>query len=150
MDDTRYAPPGTPLHEVGVTAAFAAPRAVLTKLRIALAGVILYAVYTVIRALADPHEQKIVALMLVSPVVMLALAAGLGLKSRICALLLLAYVVVPRAMVYVKMGRFAWSGVWLLLIGVSCLGVYATFEYHLLRRRAESRREDVAAQKVSA
>ncbi len=138
MDDTRYTPPGTPLHEFGITAAFAPPPAVLTRLRIALAGVILYALYEVGRALVDPHAQQIVVLMLVSPVVMLALAAGMNLKSRVCALLLLAYVVLPRAMIWLRVGKGVWTVAWVLLVCACCLGVYATFEYHLLRRRAEA------------
>ena len=140
MVDARYTPPGTPLHEVGITAVYSAPPAVLTRLRIALAGVILYAGYEVVRAFMDPHAQKVIVLMLISPVLTLALAAGMGLKSRVCALLLLVYVTLPRAMIFLRMGNSVWTAAWLLMVCACCLGVYATFEYHLLRRRAEATR----------
>lgn len=138
MDDKRHTAPGTPLHEVGITAVYAGPKAVLTRIRIAVAGVILYAAYSVGRALIDPHEQKFLVLLLVSPVVMLALASGMNLKSRICALLLLAYALMPRVSIYLKTGTLVWTAAWTMLICACCLGVFATFEYHLLRRCAEA------------
>jgi len=140
MDDARYTPPGTPLHEVGITEVYAGPKAVLTRIRIAFAGVILYAVYDIGLALIRSPDQKFIVLMLVSPVVMLALASGMNLKSRVCALLLLAYALMPRVMIYLGSGKILWTAAWVALICACVLGVYATFEYHWLSRRAEAAR----------
>ena len=138
MGDTRYTPPGTPLHAVDASAVHARTKGALLRIRIAFAGVILYDLYNVGRTLIDPQQRNVLVLMLASPVLMLALACGMNARSRICAVLLLVWALMPRVTIYLSSGKILWTPAWAALVCACLLGVWATFEYHGLNRRAEA------------
>ena len=138
MDETRYAPPGSAVQDVGAMRPVLVPDAVVTRLRIALLGVSLYTSYEITSALTNSYNRMVVELLLVAAAVKLALVCGVYCKSRVCALLLLAFTLLPKTWVYIQSGALIMNNAWLLSVGACCLGVYATFEYHLFRKRAST------------
>ncbi|HEX7863685.1 MAG TPA: hypothetical protein VF555_01985 [Variovorax sp.] len=132
MSDDRFAPPGVEVLMPAVEAEV--PDAILRKIRNAWIAGLVSATVTlifVLIAIAGTSLLGMSAYQLVDVVVILGLAFGIYKKSRICAVLMLAYFVWAK-IVLIQMGHAGGSGLFMAVVFFYFYvqGVIGTFAYH--------------------
>lgn len=139
MDDLRYSPPKAVVKDVAAEAAVEIPDKVLKKIRAAWIACLVSAAMTLVMiAVVMSTGRSSIGLQgpidLIDVVFILGMAFGISRKSRVCAVLMLAYFAFSKYLIIRASGQV--SGVWLGLVFLYfyAQGVVGTFEYHKLRK----------------
>ncbi|MCK9689647.1 hypothetical protein [Scleromatobacter humisilvae] len=139
MDDLRYSPPKAVVDDVAADGGVEIPDKVLKKIRTAWIACLVSAAMTllmvsmvIITGKSNLGLQGPIDLLDV--VFILGMAFGISRRSRVCAVLMLAYFALSKYLIFRAAGQV--SGVWLGLVFLYFYvqGVVGTFEYHKLHK----------------
>ncbi len=129
MNDARFTPPGTPVHDIAPGASEVPPK-VLAMVRGAWLACLVSAAQTLFAGIAALSEME----GLVGAALILGMAYGISRKSRVCAVLMLVYFAVSRVLVYLADGPSIGMVLSAILLVLYVQGVAGTFEWHQARK----------------
>ena len=137
MDDSRYTPPKASVADVRNDTEAQVPDAVLKKIRNAWVACIVSGVLTGILAviamignsMGGHSGYDVIAALFV-----FGLAFGISRKSRTCAMLMLAYFVLSKYLLFRASGQVNGLLFGIVFLYFYAMGVQGTFEYHKLRK----------------
>lgn len=132
MNDNPYAPP-LAVAQGDATRLRDTRAGAVRRIRIAVAGVMLYVACEIVLALRGGETADTASLAMAIPGILLLLGIGVLFRSRACAILQLAVAVPPRLAVVVRLGGGAITVPWLLLVAACVLAGHSTFEYQARR-----------------
>jgi serine/threonine-protein kinase len=143
MDDMRYSPPKAIVDDVAADPGAEIPDKVLKKIRTAWIACLVSAAMTLVMiAVVMNTGQSKLGLQgpidLIDVGFILGMAFGISRKSRVCAVLMLAYFAFSKYLIIRATGQL--GSVWLGLVFLYfyAQGVVGTFEYHKLRKARAS------------
>ncbi len=139
MDESRYTPPKSSVADIRNDTEPEAeiPDAVLKKIRNAWVACIVSGVLTVILALIAIDGNSMgghSGYDVIDALFVFGLAFGISRKSRACAVLMLAYFVLSKYLLFRASGQFDGLAFGAVFLYFYAMGVQGTFEYHKLRK----------------
>ncbi len=139
MDDSRYTPPKSSVADVraDTDADGQVPDAVLKKIRNAWVACIVSGVFTLILAVIAMNGNSMgghTGLDAIDALFVFGMAFGISRKSRTCAVLMLAYFVLSKYLLFRAAGQFNGLLFGIVFLYFYAMGVQGTFEYHQLRK----------------
>ena len=139
MDDSRYTPPKSSVADVrnDTDAEAQVPDAVLKKIRNAWVACIVSGVLTVILAMIAMNGNSMgghSGYDVIDALFVFGLAFGISRKSRVCAVLMLAYFVLSKYLLFRASGQVNGLAFGVVFLYFYAMGVQGTFEYHKLRK----------------
>ena len=137
MDDSRYTPPKASVADVRNDTEAQVPDAVLKKIRNAWVACIVSGVLTVILAVIAMNGNSMgghSGYDVIDALFVFGLAFGISRKSRTCAMLMLAYFVLSKYLLFRAYGQVNGLLFGIVFLYFYAMGVQGTFEYHKLRK----------------
>ena len=137
MDDSRYTPPKASVADVRNDTEAQVPDAVLKKIRNAWVACIVSGVLTVILAMIAMNGNSMgghSGYDVIDALFVFGLAFGISRKSRTCAMLMLAYFVLSKYLLFRASGQVNGLLFGIVFLYFYAMGVQGTFEYHKLRK----------------